>query len=394
MTLRPAPGAIDDIRKHLAATRCRLLRSLSQQDCLDGLRCYRVKVSTTFMTWAPAGRGMAVALALASAGCTTSLPHTPPSDAAVPVAAAAQAAHAPWWRDAGDAVLATLVQQGLDHDPQIACSIASLRRYDHETERESRRIGTRIGRLLGDKSVLPDPQARDEKVERIALRRSRVARQTALAYVDVRRLQQDVILRAALRDQYKDNAEIAQFRREAGLVPAIDSSLARSQEETARGELGFTQGRLDAALAELARLVGDQPDALAAKLGSPGAIPEPAIDPLATIAPDEPRRTALADAVLREARLAQSLEDARRTVKDARTAYREGAGAFATLYVAEAAAVALQLALADARAGRVATTMELWSEQDEHWARSGLEPIVAPDPSSLGSTITVTAACD
>lgn len=343
------------------------------------------------------GNAALLALALASAGCAGAgrdVAGAPtPSGEAEAGAVVAPSAPA-WWREAGDPVLATLVQQGLDISPEVTCRIASLRQYDYQTAEDARRIGARLGRLLGDRSVKADPQIRDEKVERVSIRRERLARQIALAYVEVRRLQQDVVLRGTLRSQYKDNAEVAQFRREAGLVPAIDGSLARSQDEAAQGELGFAQGRLDEAMAQLARLVGEQPDALAAKLGSPGAIPDPPIDPLSIAPPEEPRRAALADTVLREARLTQTLDEARRTVRDARVAYREGAGAFSTLYVAEAAALGVELALVDARAGRVTATFDLWSGKDGEWAREGLAPIVAPDPSATGPTITVTAPCD
>ncbi|MFD2135086.1 hypothetical protein ACFSLT_07315 [Novosphingobium resinovorum] len=60
----------------------------------------------------------------------------------------------------------------------------------------------------------------------------------------------------------------------------------------------------------------------------------------------------------------------------------------------EAAALAVELALADARAARVTATLDLWSGQDGSWAREGLAPVVAPDPSATGPTITVTAYCD
>ncbi|MEZ0132153.1 MULTISPECIES: RND transporter [Novosphingobium] len=341
------------------------------------------------------GGAALMALALACAGCAettrdvASAP-APAAGAETPVVPAAPA----WWREAGDPVLATLIQQGLDTSPEVICRIASLRQYDYQTEHDAKRIGAKLGRLFGDKSVNADPQIRTEKVDRVSARRERLARQIALTYVEVRRLQKDVALRGNLRAQYKDNAEVAQFRREAGLVPAIDGSLARSQDETAQGELGFAQGRLDQAIAELARLVGDQPDALAAKLGTPGTLPDPAVDPLASAAPENPQRAVLADAVLREARLTQALEESRRSVRDARTAYREGAGAFSTLYVTEAAALAVELALADARAARVTATLDLWSGQDGSWAREGLAPVVAPDPSATGPTITVTAGCD
>lgn len=291
-------------------------------------------------------------------------------------------------------MLATLVQQGLDASQEVACRISALRQYDLQAAQDARRLGARLGRLLGDKSVEVDPHARDERAERVVTRRVRLARQIALAYIEVRRLQQDVALRGGLREQYKDNAEVAQFRREAGLASAIDGALARSQDETGQGELGFAQGRLESAMAELARLVGVTPGELADRLGTPGAIPDPQIDALSLAPPEDPRRAALADGVLREARLAQALQEAHRTVGDARGAYRQGAGAFATLYVAEAASVAVELALVDARAGRVAATLELWSGQDEAWAHEGLDPLVAAIPPATPGTITVTAACD
>ncbi len=336
-----------------------------------------------------------LSLALVLSGCATSgkpVADVPPTPEAAVVAPPPPAV--PWWRETGDPVLATLIQQGLDTNPEIACRIASLRQYDHQVEQDAKQIGARLGRLFGDRSVRADPAARDIKVDRVSSRRERLAHQIALAYVDVRRLQQDVALRGALRDQYKDNVEVARFRREAGLVSAIDGSLARTQDETAQGELGFAQGRLDQALAELGRLVGEKPADLAAKLGSPGAIPDPSANELSAAPSDDPRRAVLADAVLREARLTQALEESRRTVRDARTAYREGAGAFSTLYVAEAASLAVELALVDARAARVTTTLDLWSGQEGAWAREGLAPVVAPDPTANGPTITVTAACD
>lgn len=355
-------------------------------------------VSRISRSFAPTGHFALTAMALALAGCASSgdkaASTPPPAPSTEEAAPAALPDTTTWWREAGDPVLATLIQQGLDTSPEITCRIASLRQYDHQVAQDAKHIGARLGRLFGDRSVRADPAVRDAKVERVSSRRERLAMQIARAYVDVRRLQQDVALRASLRDQYKDNAEVAQFRREAGLTSAIDGSLARSQDETARGELGFAQGRLDSAMADLARLVGDKPDALAARLGSPGAIPDPPVDPLTLAAPEDPRRAVLADTVLREARLAQSLAETRRTARDARTAYREGAGSFATLYVAEAAAVAVDLALIDARAGRVSATLDLWSGKDEGWAREGLAPVVAPDPSATGPTITVTAACD
>lgn len=351
---------------------------------------------TNFRTGSGPVAAVMLALLAATAGCQPGgeRPSSTPSPVseATPGAAIADGTPA-WWGALDDPVLAALVQLGLDNDVEVACRINALRSYDQEVAQQARRIGAKIGRLLGDKSLRADPQARQSRIERVATRRERTALQIALAYVEVRHMQQDVALRASLRDQYKDNAEVAQFRREAGLVSAIDGSLARSQDEAAQGELGFAQGRLDSAIAELARLVGDTPEALVARLGPPGALVEPPVDPLSDAPPEDPRRAKLADAVLREARLSQALAESRRTVKDARAAYREGAGNFPTLYVSEAAAHAVELALADARASRVAQMIALLASRNDAWAHQGLDPIV-PDPTVTTTTITVTPACD
>lgn len=349
------------------------------------------------MTVARSGRPAALALLFASAACTANgsrVADTPAVAGSETSVQSAQPAAPAWWTQLGNPMLAALIRQGLDASQEISCQIASLRSFDEEAARDARRIGARIGRFLGDRSTAADPAAREERVERVALRRARLARQIAAAYVDVRRLQQDVAIRNALRNQFRDNAEVAQFRREAGLVPALDGALARSQDEVAQGELGFAQGRLEDAVGELARLVGERPEALVARLGPAAPLADPPVDPLAIAQADDPRRAKLADQILREARLGQARAESRRTVRDARSAYRGGAGSFATLYVAEAAANAVELALLDARAGRIGATLDLWAGQDRDWAREGLAPVVGTHPPATAETITVMAACD
>ncbi|CAN5397559.1 hypothetical protein BH09PSE3_BH09PSE3_23850 [soil metagenome] len=339
-------------------------------------------------------------LALATAGCTGPLraASNPPA-ATVPVQDVPTVPE--WWQQAGDPVLAALVKQGLDSSQEIACRVSGLRQYDFQVAQETKRIGARLGRLLGtDQKTAADARAHahEERVQRIVARRVGVARQIAHAYVEVRRLQEEIALRSGLRDQYKDNAEVAQFRRQAGLVSAIDGALARSQEQAAQGELSFAQSRLNDAMSELARLTGNTPEALTGKLGTPGAIPSLPVDPPTTAPPDDARHVALAEDVLRETHLAQALEQAleqaRRTVRDARGAYRQGAGEFATLYVAEVAVTAMNLALVNARASRVMATLDLWSEKDTTWAHQGLDTIAAADSPARDETITVTADCE
>src|SRR3546814_1046234 len=60
---------------------------------------------------------------------------------------------------------------------------------------------------------------------RHAEHRAQLAAAIAKAYIEVRRLQEVLALREALQSPYAGNAEIAAFRREAGLV-------SRSEEHT------------------------------------------------------------------------------------------------------------------------------------------------------------------
>lgn len=352
-------------------------------------------VPTTFHAIRRACRTSLIALTLVSAtgisatsvsdhdpGASTE-PVTEPATVVAPVPAPPQA----WWRETGDPVLATLVEQGLAANPEMTCSLAVFLRAETKAQADSRSFGRRLGQLLGTK---PDPAvqaAHDARVLRIVGRRTSLAERIALAYVDLRRLQVRAALRGAVIEQYKDNAEIAEFRRQAGLVPAIDGALARSQDEVAHGELGLAEDRVNEAIMTLAQLVAQDPAVLAGQLAGHAALPEPGGDPLASLTGDDPRRAVLADAVLRETRLSQALDRARTTARDARNAYREGAGNFATLYVAEVAALSVEQALTDARAERIAATIRLWSTQQDGWARADLD-----QPSA--SPTNVQAECD
>jgi outer membrane protein TolC len=167
-------------------------------------------------------------LTLASAGCNRSVGtvSTLPAATAPGPGSLAVPAAARWWHEAGDPILATLVEKGLDSSEEIACRVSRLRQYDFQVAQEAKRVGVRLGRLVGAHQKVPaDARTHEERVQRIAARRTLVARQIATAYVEVRRLQQEVSLRSSLSDQYRDNAEVARFRREAGLVSASEALL-------------------------------------------------------------------------------------------------------------------------------------------------------------------------
>lgn len=284
----------------------------------------------------------------------------------------------PWWQGTGDAVLAGLVEQGLSADLELVCRVAHLRTRDREAGKKS--LGSSLKRLFAARDAeARDRAAREAAVSRVADRRAALARDIALAYVDLRRLQQLHTLRAGVLDEYKDNAEIAEFRRQAGLASTVDGALAATQNETARAELGYIDGRLPDALAELARLTRVEPATLSARVGEGTPLPPALLD-----GPDAQQDNG------REAALSEAIEAAKRTARDARTAYREGAGNMATVYVAEAAALSVEQALADARAVRAAATVRQWSNAGQAWARADIE-----DPARAATTDqTVAAGCE
>lgn len=320
---------------------------------------------------------MAAFLALASAGHAS--PATGPADAAPIAVQPAPPVEEAWWRKAGDPVLAALIEQGLAADREAACGLARLHARDRTAA--AKNFGATLKRLFSSKDAGSRDQAtREAAVGHLAERRSRIAQDIALAYVELRRLQQIHTLRAAVLDQYKDNAQIAEFRRQAGLVSAIDGALAAAQDDTARAELGYVDGRLQDALAALAHAVGAEPAGVAAQVGITAPLPSALLDGLAAQTDNG-----------REARLDEALEAARRAAKDARSAYREGAGNFTTLYVAEAAALSVEQALADARAQRAAATIRQWSARDEGWARADIALPAAPDMPAASSEM---ADCD
>jgi len=327
-------------------------------------------------------------LALACAACQApgSKPLASASDSVPPVVEPAPASAPAWWQ--GDATLGELMTAGLAHDSGLQCRIDLLRAQDADAAARSRQLGSKLGRLLGERENQTGQTARAVLADRIAARRDSVAQRIAAAYFEARRLQRREALRSAILDQFRDNAEVAEFRRQAGLVPAIDGALARTQNEAARAELDFDRDRFDQVVAELASLTGDTPAALVARLS---ASARPSTEPPVAAGNPAPANAS------RSQRLVTARDAARRTVRDARTAYRDGAANFATLYVAEAAALSLEQALADEQVREAAA---FWHERalaDAAWAKAGLEPDGA-SPSPATSTAAVShlpaSTCD
>lgn len=384
---------------------------------------------------------VAIGLALCSAGCAASGSGLGGLQDG-PEASEGQAEESKplWWKNAGDIALAMLIDRGLATNPELVCDAVSLQVKEQQANAAAKRLGSRIRRLFDTGAGSADEAASQARAYRHADRRARVAADIAVAYFEVRRLQETYALRVKLLDQFKDDAQIASFRREAGLVTGLDSGLAGSLVSVTASDLDASREQIEAAMRELARLTGMELEAVKTALGEEGRVPDIAADVsgqtrlslahradllalesslladmtrqkvtqedldavLAGNAADKPEnspavtavakyreaqgkayddlkglRDAVAAAAARQAELEASYRGARATVRDARLAYRNGTGNFTTLYVAEAAELAVNEARIRTRAALATATIRLWTAEGGGWTTADLAPTPA-----------------
>ena len=381
----------------------------------------------------PAVLVMACAFAACSGqeGPSAQLPAPPESTVQAPV-------DGDWWKQSGDPVLVDLITRGIAADHDLACRGARLANQAEADASADRRLSGRMRKLVGTDQGLS--RAASLRADQYAYAQARAARAAAvaLAYVEVRRLQKVLVLRTERLDQFRDNAAIAEFRRQAGLVTAIDGGIGSSMAGVADADLAATRARFDRARSELARMTDMDDAALLTALGETGDVPDLGRDPpgpadqgplhradllalryrlLARIEhekmtqadidkaeatrgdPSTPpllrdglgeldkaeadaraeigaTRQALVTLDAREPALSQSGERSRRAVQDARSAYRAGMGDFATLYVAEASALSVEEARLGLRAERAAGMIRLHLQRGDGWSAADLSPQV------------------
>lgn len=378
----------------------------------------------------------ATGLTLALAGCATSrAPEAPANLMIAPPVAAPQ--DGDWWKTAGDPLLANLVERGLAADNDLACRAARLHQQEETDASASRGITGKVRALVGRNEAPERDAARMAWAYAYAQARADRATEVALAYVQVRRLQQILVLRTERLDQFRDNAVIAEFRRQAGLVTAIDGGLGNSMAGVVDADVSATRARFDAARGNLAALTGMTDTDLLTALGEKAEVPAvspdaqitpPADAPLhradllalrsrlesslahqkvtqeqldaARATPEDPAtapvlrdalqklakaeqgaqaeiastRQSLATFDAREAAIEATATQAKRAVADARAAYKAGFGDFATLYVAEAAALAADEARVNLKADRTAALVRLRKQEGAGWSSADLDP--------------------
>jgi hypothetical protein len=338
----------------------------------------------------------ALALMLAAAACVPQRQVAPPAHILPPVAEGQ-----PWWHGSGDAVLDRLVAGAPGLRDPLACD------------------------PLPHRSVLAIGEHHEDPADRVAKAwdhadaRLHLALDIATAYFQARTWQARVAERATLPDALKDTQQIAHFRVAAGLVPGIDEDVAGLAVGLNVSDLDAARGAYTQAIDTLARLTGQDPVGLRKMLddappvplapGSdadllPGTRPDLHVLALRLLAGPALHGTdqAAVDAALKSdsppadaapwmARWAEGLGNARaqekdafatvtaaqntlhdraaladsaqKTLSDARLAYRNGAGGYPDVYIAQAAALsAREGALSAAHAVGLAV-VRLWTAE-------------------------------
>lgn len=262
-------------------------------------------------------KGMVPALFLACAACTP--PAGLPAAQGDAAEVGAQAHAGPWWRQSGDALL----------DEMVAQALGPMEAVCQPPQRG-------LGGLLHRRN---EARRHAEAAERAALRLQK-AEAVGLAYLRLRAWQDRLAARRAMLAPWADNAEIAHFRHEAGLVAALDEDMAGVMVGLNATDEAAARAGYDRALGDLAKLTGQDAAALRARLDKTSAMP--------IGGPSQPAAGSLT-------------ARAEEAVANARIAYRGGTTGFATLYVAEANALAAREAQIVATRDAAMATILQWS---------------------------------
>ncbi len=281
-----------------------------------------------------------------------------------------------WWDTAGDPVLARLIDHGLASDARLRREAQALAAQQARTRQWQYRVVQWVARTLHEAR-----QPTDALALRLQESRLHKAARIARAYVDVRSLQSKLALRQAFQDQFHDDADLARWRHEAGLVSGVDNGLAATLVGVNASALGTTRTRLAEATAALARRTGLASAGLELMLDDGARVPRLAWP--AAPAPAPCHGTAGV-----QPGLAGVERDAERTAADARAAYQLGTGDFATLYVAQTAVVHAREASVTQAARQARAAVDAWTDHALRVLRG------APRRAAAGAAGAQRGACD
>jgi hypothetical protein len=190
--------------------------------------------------------------------------------------------------------LAQLIEQGLAHDPALACQAHALARRN--TIATAHSLKARLNRMVAprDGAAMRLSDAYD-----LAQIRSRRAANIALAYIEARRWQARIALRARRLPPARQCRNRPLPAR--GLVAALDGDMADVMTGLETTNVDAARGALAEAIARLSTLTGALPEDLRVLLGPDGT------PPMFTATPGEEDVSHRADLLALEIRLTADL---------------------------------------------------------------------------------------
>ncbi|KRC29578.1 RND transporter [Acidovorax sp. Root217] len=271
-----------------------------------------------------------LALAAALSGCAgmaprdAALPDTP-----VPTAWAAGTTAAPgsaatslaqWWQRLGDPQLTALVEQSLTANTSVRTAQAALRQARAQVDVQAAGLAPQVGasasaqrsrsgnsgagnnfQLGFDASWEPDVFGRvragvnaseaDARAAEASLADVQVslAAEVAVNYIELRGLQQRLVIARSNLASQSETLQITQWRLQAGLTTSLVAEQARAASEQTAAQIPALEASLAQSRHSLAVLTGQAPAALDAQLAASVAVPQPG-DELAMAIPAETLR--------------------------------------------------------------------------------------------------------
>ncbi len=258
----------------------------------------------------------ATAWLLTAAGCASVVPiEAPPQAVDAPArwsagdaaTAAAPSPLAQWWQRFGDAPLSRLVERALQANTSVNSAQAALRQAralrdvsaaglyptlgasssakrnrtgsgSSKTEYDTFQAGLDASWELdvfgGQRSLL---RASEASVMASAASlgdvQVSIAAEVALDYIALRNTQARLAIARENLASQRETLQIAQWRRQAGLVTSLDVEQARTSAEQTAAQLPALQKTVDQTAHALSVLTGQVPAALSAELGTAGPVP-------------------------------------------------------------------------------------------------------------------------
>lgn len=281
----------------------------------------------------PLGRGVPfalLALAAALSGCAGMAPqdaHLPDTPVPTAWAAGTTAASgvtatslAQWWQRLGDPQLTALVEQALTANTSVRTAQAALRQARAQVDVQAAGLSPQVGasasaqrsrsgnsgagnnfQLGFDASWEPDVFGRvragvnaseaDARAAEASLADVQVslAAEVAVNYIELRGLQQRLVIARSNLASQSETLQITQWRLQAGLTTSLVAEQARAASEQTAAQIPALEASLAQSRHSLAVLTGQAPAALDAQLAASVAVPQPG-DELAMAIPAETLR--------------------------------------------------------------------------------------------------------